>query len=106
MRLYVGNIPWGATEQELHELFSEFGPCSARIIKDKETQKSRGFGFVEYEDSDNAPAAMESLHGTNFQGRDLVVNQARERERRPSGNGHGNGRHHHNDKKRRRRRDR
>jgi RNA recognition motif-containing protein len=105
MRLYVGNIPWGATEQELHELFNEFGPCSTRIIKDRETQKSRGFGFVEYEDPDNAPAAMESLHGTSFQGRDLVVNQAREREQR-SGGGNGHHRHDNNNKKRRRNRDR
>lgn len=89
MRLYVGNIPWSATDEELHALFSEFGDCSARIIKDKETQKSRGFGFVEYEDPANSVAAMETLHDTNFMGRNLVVNEARERERRPSnGNGH------------------
>jgi RNA recognition motif-containing protein len=103
MRLYVGNIPWGATEQELHALFSEYGPCSARIIKDKETQKSRGFGFVEYEDADNAPAAMESLHDTQFQGRNLVVNQAREREQHRGG-GNGHRRNHDNNKRRRSRR--
>lgn len=85
MRLYVGNVPWAATEEELQELFSEYGTCSVRIIRDKETKKSRGFAFVQYEGEDGEKA-IEGLHDVVFQGRNLVVNEARERESRSNGN--------------------
>ena len=81
--IYVGNLAWGCTNQDLHDLFAEYGEVSsARVIEDRETGRSRGFGFVEME-SAGADQAIESLNGSNFQGRDLRVNEAQPRERRP-----------------------
>ncbi len=77
--LYVGNLPYQTTESDLKELFEEYGEVnSAKIITDRETGRSRGFGFVEI-DEGNAQKAIDSLNGTNFGGRNLKVNEARER---------------------------
>ena len=81
--IYVGNLSWSCTDDELHGLFAAYGEVSsARIIEDRETGRSRGFGFVEM-DADGAAQAIESLNGSNFNGRDLRVNEAQPRERRP-----------------------
>ncbi|WP_035586991.1 RNA recognition motif domain-containing protein [Hippea jasoniae] len=80
--LYVGNLPYATTEEELKELFSEYGEVSSsKIITDRETGRSRGFGFVEM-DSESAQKAIESLNGVNFGGRNLKVNEAKERKPR------------------------
>jgi RNA recognition motif-containing protein len=77
--LYVGNLPFTATEEEVRTMYSEFGPVnSVKIIKDKETGRSRGFGFVEMED-DAALKAIEGTNGKDYSGRSLRVNEAREK---------------------------
>ena len=77
--LYVGNLPFTATEEEVRAMYSEFGPVnSVKIIKDKETGRSRGFGFVEMED-DAALKAIEGTNGKDYSGRSLRVNEAREK---------------------------
>ena len=79
--LYVGNLPWKATEQELHDLFSQYGQVnSVKIISDRETGRSRGFGFVEMEDGGDE--AMQNLNGAEFGGRNIRVNEARPRQER------------------------
>ncbi|MCX7702266.1 MAG: RNA-binding protein [Gemmataceae bacterium] len=90
--LYVGNLPFATTEEDLRAEFSKHGTVvGAQIIKDRETGRSRGFGFVEM--SDGADAAIAALNGAMFQGRTLTVNEARPREeRRGPGNGGGGGR--------------
>lgn len=86
-KLYVGNLPFSVTDQQLNEHFAQAGTVvSASIITDRATGRPRGFGFVEYEDDATAQKAIEMFHGKDFMGRDLVVNEAREkRERRPGG---------------------
>jgi RNA recognition motif-containing protein len=84
MKIYVASIPFRTSEEDLRVAFEDYGDVSSvRIVKDRETQRSRGFGFVEMEDDSQARAAIEALHGSSFQGRDLVVNEARPREERP-----------------------
>ncbi|MCC7388826.1 MAG: RNA-binding protein [Phycisphaerales bacterium] len=92
MKLYVGNLPFSCTEQELHELFGQHGNVtSASLVMDRETGRPRGFGFVEFSNDDEARAAIEALHGHHFGGRDLTVNEARPREPRAGGFGGGGG---------------
>ena len=80
MNIYVGNIAWGVSEDELEALFAQYGEVnSARIITDRESGRSKGFGFVEMATADSANAAIEALSGNDFAGRDLRVNQAKER---------------------------
>ena len=80
MNIYVGNIAWGVSEDELEALFAQYGEVnSARIIIDRESGRSKGFGFVEMATADSANAAIEALNGNDFAGRDLRVNQAKER---------------------------
>ncbi len=80
MNLYVGNIAWTTTEEELENLFSQFGNVSAvRIITEGHSGRSKGFGFVEMESKENGESAIEGLDGKDFGGRDLRVNQAKER---------------------------
>lgn len=77
--IYVGNLPFSATDEDLRKLFSQYGSVhSVKMITDRETGKPRGFGFVDIE-SDGANAAVEALNGTEFQGRSLRVNEAREK---------------------------
>ena len=80
-KLYVGNLPFSSTEDEVRALFEEHGEvASVALIMDRETGRPRGFGFVEME---NADAAMQALDGTDFGGRTLRVNEARSRDDRP-----------------------
>lgn len=79
-KIYVGNLSWGTTEAELKELFSKYGDVhSAAVITDRETGRSRGFGFVEM-DPPNADEAISSLDGRDFGGRALRVNEAQQRQ--------------------------
>ena len=79
MNIYVGNISWGLNDQDLENVFAEYGTVtSAKIITDRMTNRSRGFGFVEM--SDGAEAAIEALNGTEVDGRELVVNESRPKE--------------------------
>lgn len=92
MNIYVANIPWKASEEQLKQLFAEYGEVSsAKIIMDKVTQRSRGFGFVEMADDTAGRAAISGLNGFDFLGKVLVVNEARPREE-GSGNRGGGGR--------------
>ena len=80
MNIYVGNISWGLTDQDLENVFAEHGTVtSANIITDRATARSRGFGFVEM--SDGAEAAIEALNGTEVDGRELVVNESRPKDK-------------------------
>jgi RNA recognition motif-containing protein len=83
MRIFVGNVDWTTTEAELHHLFYGYGAVErVQIMTDRETGRSRGFGFVEMPDSLEAQAAIEALHGTSLRGRQLTVSGARQREGR------------------------
>ncbi len=90
MNIYVANIPFKASEQELKGLFEEYGEVSsAKIIMDKVTQRSRGFGFIEMTDDTAGRQAITSLNGYNFLGKTLVVNEARPKTDAPRGGGGG-----------------
>jgi cold-inducible RNA-binding protein len=80
MNIYVGNLPYETGETDLQNIFSPYGSVTrARIVTDRETGRSRGFGFVEMASDDEARAAIEALNGTQMGGRTLVVNEARPR---------------------------
>ena len=86
LKLYVGGLPYSVTEQQLNDTFGAHGTvASVRIISDKFTGQSRGFGFVEM--SDGAEAAIEGMNGQDLQGRTLTVNEARPRDDRRGGGG-------------------
>jgi RNA recognition motif-containing protein len=85
MNIYVGNIAFKATADDIRQLFEQYGTVkNVTVITDRETGRSRGFGFVEMPNANEARAAIEALHGTALQGRPLTVNEARPRESRPS----------------------
>jgi len=87
-RLYVGNLSYSATSDDLQELFEQYGQVSsAQVLTDRETGRSRGFGFVEMDNDDEADAAIQQLDGNDHQGRRLTVNEARPRT--PGGGGGG-----------------
>ena len=89
-RLYVGNLAYGVTSDDLQEMFERFGTVrSAQVLSDRETGRSRGFGFVEMENDAEAEAAIENLDGSEQEGRRLTVNEARPRT--PGGGGGGGG---------------
>ncbi len=91
-KIYVGGLPYSASEEQLSELFTVHGAVeSARIITDKYTGQSRGFGFVEMTSGDEAKSAIEALNGTQMDGRTLTVNEARPQEPRSGGGGFGGG---------------
>ena len=82
--IYVGNLPWSATEEQVQALFAEYGKVlSVKLISDRETGRARGFGFVEMEDAD-AAAAIEALDNHDFGGRTLRVHEAKPRAPRPN----------------------
>ena len=82
--IYVGNLPWSATEDQLRKLFSEYGTVnSVNLVTDRETGRARGFGFVEMDDA-GAVEAIKALDGTSMEGRNLKVNEAQPRAPRPS----------------------
>lgn len=91
-KLYVGNLSYNATEDELRELFEQAGNVvSVTVIKDRETGRSKGFAFVEMATGEEAQEAIDQFHGQQFQQRTLTVNVARPREERPRGGRFGGG---------------
>lgn len=87
-KLYVGNLPYSASDESLHSKFSEFGEVlSAKIIMDRETNRSKGFGFVEMSDDSAADQAIEKLNGSDFNGRAMNVSEARPQAPREGGGG-------------------
>jgi RNA recognition motif-containing protein len=91
-KIYVGGLPYSATEQELNDLFAAHGTVeSARVITDRFTGQSRGFGFVEMSSGEEASAAISALNGTQLGGRTLTVNEARPQEARSGGGDPGRG---------------
>lgn len=92
MNIYVGNLAYSVTEDELRQAFGEFGTvASANVITDKFSGQSKGFGFVEMPDNAEADAAIKALDGTALSGRNIKVNQAKPREARPARSGGGGG---------------
>lgn len=95
-KLFVGGLPFSSTDKELSELFSAHGTVSsAVIVKDRDTGRSKGFGFVEFENEEEGKAAEKALHNSELGGRTITVNQARPKEDRPrrdfSGGGNNGG---------------
>lgn len=91
-RIYVGGLSYGTTSEELRDYFEQIGPVvSADVVTDRETGRSRGFGFVEMENDADADAAVEQLNGTELDGRTLTVSEARERAPRMGGFGGAGG---------------
>ena len=92
IRLFVGNLNFKTTSEDLQELFGQVGEVqSASVVTDRETGRSRGFGFVEMASSDDGQRAIEQFNGKDFNGRNLTVNEARPREERGGGGGYGGG---------------
>lgn len=90
-KLYCGNLSYNVRSSDLEQLFAQYGNVvSAQVIEDRETGRSKGFGFVEMSSPDEADAAINALNGTEHEGRSLNVNEARPRE--PRGGGYGGGR--------------
>lgn len=91
-KLYVGNLAYRVNSSDLEQLFSQFGTVeSAEVITDRDTGRSKGFGFVEMGADNEAQAAIDNLHDQEIDGRRLTVNEARPREPRPGGGGGGGG---------------
>lgn len=89
-KLYVGNLPYSATEQDLSDKFAACGTVeSAKLITDRDTGRSKGFGFVEMATDSEAQAAIDSLNDTDYDGRPMKVNEARPQEKRGGGGGGG-----------------
>jgi len=92
-KLYVGNLSWDTTDEGLRAAFSEFGSITeAVVISDRDTGRSRGFGFVSFENGADADNAVEGMDGKTLDGRMIKVNEARERAPRGGGGGGGGGR--------------
>ena len=96
-KLYVGDLPYAFRDNDLEQAFSQFGSVqSAKVMMERDTGRSKGFGFVEMGSDAEAQSAIQGMHGQNYGGRDLVVNEARPMEPRPPrsggfGGGRGNG---------------
>lgn len=92
-KLYVGNMAYETTNEELSELFSEYGNVSeVKIIFDRETNRSKGFGFITFDDASSCESAIEALNGYEFKGRTLKVNVAQDRKKREFSNNYRNDR--------------
>ncbi len=90
MKLYVGNLPFNTTNQDLSDIFGEIGAVeSSNVIEDRETGRSRGFGFVEMANKEDGERAIAELNGKEVDGRELKVNEAKPQERRGGGGGGG-----------------
>ena len=90
-KLYVGNLSFNTSNEDLQELFGQAGTVeSANIVEDRETGRSRGFGFIEMSSKEEAQTAIEQLNGKEVDGRSLTVNEAKPREERSGGGGGGN----------------
>ena len=88
-RIYVGNLPFSSNQEELEELFSQYGEVLACVLpQDRDTGRPRGFGFIEMATDSEAHAAIDSLNGTDYDGRPMKVNEAKPQEKR-SGGGRG-----------------
>ena len=91
-KLYVGNLPYTMRDDDLQQHFARFGEViSAKVMVDRDTGRSKGFAFVEMRSADEVQAAIRGMNGQSFDGRALVVNEARPREERPGGFGGGRG---------------
>jgi cold-inducible RNA-binding protein len=91
-KLYVGNLSYSVNDNSLQQAFSEFGSVqSAKVMTDRDSGRSKGFGFVEMSSDAEAQAAISGMNGQNFDGRDAVVNEARPMEPRTGGGGYGGG---------------
>lgn len=93
-KLFVGSLPYSTTSEDLEQIFAEIGTVtSAQVIVDRDTNRSKGFGFVEMEDDNQAKEAIEKINGKDVEGRQITVSEARPREDRPRNEGHfgGNG---------------
>jgi RNA recognition motif-containing protein len=91
-KLFVGGLPFSTTEDELRDLFAVHGAvASAIVVKDRDTGRSKGFGFVEFESDDEGKAAEKALNGSDMGGRSITVNEARPREERPRRDFNGGG---------------
>jgi cold-inducible RNA-binding protein len=92
LKIYVGNLSYNTTNEDLNETFSPFGEVvSAQVIMDRDTGRSRGFGFVEMADETNASDAISGLNGKDLGGRSLTVNEAKPREAQSNRGGGGGG---------------
>ncbi|QDV36925.1 RNA recognition motif domain-containing protein [Tautonia plasticadhaerens] len=92
-KLYVGNLTYNVSDSDLQELFSHYGSVqSAQVIMDRESGRSKGFGFVEMDTEAEAQAAIQALNEYEYGGRNLTVNEAKPREPRSGGGGYGGGR--------------
>jgi RNA recognition motif-containing protein len=90
MNIYVGNLPYSVTDEDLRETFAPFGDVSSvQLISDRFSGESKGFGFVEMNNNSQADAAIKALNGSALKGRNITVNQAKPKSSRPS---HGGGR--------------
>jgi RNA recognition motif-containing protein len=90
MNIYVGNMHFGLTNEDLYNMFSQFGEvASAKIINDRETGRSKGFGFVEMDNDEEGRTAISNLNESEVQGRKLIVNEARPQQPRSGGGGGG-----------------
>ncbi|MDY0084120.1 MAG: RNA-binding protein [Ignavibacteriaceae bacterium] len=78
IKLFVGSLPWSASDDDLQKAFATHGKVlSAKVVTDKETRRSRGFGFVEYENEAEATAAIQALNGSELKGRNIIVSEAK-----------------------------
>lgn len=92
MKLFIGSLSWGTDEDSLREAFERFGEIEyAKVITDRETGRSRGFGFITFVRQEDAEAAMQEMDGSELDGRNIKVNEAREREPRRNGGGGSRG---------------
>jgi RNA recognition motif-containing protein len=91
-KLFIGSLAWATNDDSLRDLFATVGTVvSASVIMDRETNRSKGFGFVEMSSEEEAKAAVDQLNGKDLDGRAIVVSEARPREERPRGGGYGGG---------------
>jgi RNA recognition motif-containing protein len=99
-KLFVGSLPWAVDDQQLADLFAEFGQVtSAKVIIDRDTNRSKGFGFVEFDDDEAAKAAVAKLNNSEMNGRTIVVNEARPQEPRAPRRDFGGDRGGYNDRR-------
>ena len=85
MNIYVGNLPYSIDRDQLREIFAQYGEVrAARIVTERETGKSKGYGFVDMDNNEEANAAIAALNGTDIGGRKVIINEARPREDRPA----------------------
>lgn len=92
MKIYVGNLAYSTTSEDLREICEKYGEVvSADVITDRDSGRSKGFGFVEMADGDASKKAIEALNGTELQGRTITVNEARPRESKPRSDSRGGG---------------